>query len=217
MRRWVVILCAATLALPAFASNMGLALRLELWSMPEDLHYISLPYLYTPASAEFLCRDLLSVNGHIDEILRWDDSTSTFVEYQCGSNVGDFALEEGAGYGIRVALYGYVDALLVGRHDDGFQFDFAPGSGSNLHWISLPYHLALSDAGGQEGVVDSEDLCIQAGPELFSVMRWNEATGRFEAYLCGSEFADAFGLEQGVGYALVNHDGETVQWQPTHY
>ncbi len=86
-----------------------------------------------------------------------------------------------------------------------------------LHFISLPYHLALPDAGGQEDLVDAEDLCIQVGTELFSVLRWNEATGRFEAYLCGSEFAVPFELEQGVAYGLVNVDGGTIQWQPTHY
>ncbi len=76
---------------------------------------------------------------------------------------------------------------------------------------------ALPDGGGLADAVDAEDLCLQAGPELFSVLRWDEAAGRYEAYLCGSEFATAFELEQGVAYGLVNIDGETIQWQPTHY
>ena len=204
------------LSAPLPASNMGVALRMDLESYPQRLYFISLPWLYTPATVEALCQDL-GGSGHVSEILRWDDTTSSFVEYQCGSTVNDFTLEEASGYGVRVALYQSVDTLLVGRHDDSFDFDFAPGSAGNLHWVSLPYHLALPDAGGQEGLVDAEDLCLQAGPELFSVLRWNEAVEDFEAYLCGSEFSTPFELEQGVGYGLINGDGETIQWQPTHY
>jgi hypothetical protein len=200
----------------ASASNMGLALRMQLTSTPERLHFISLPYLYTPATAEALCQDL-GGSGDVSGILRWDETSSTFVEYACGSGSGDFALEEGVAYGVRVAAYQDVDTLIVGIHDDAFEFDFAPGTGTNLHWISPPYHLALPDAGGLEDVTDAEDLCRQAGVELFSVVRWNEATGCHQAYLCGSEFAVPFELEQGVGYGLINADGETLTWQPTHY
>jgi len=201
---------------PLFASNMGLALRMQLESSPQRLHFISLPYLYTPATAEALCSDL-GGSGVVSSILRWDETTSSFIEYACGSGTGDFALGEAVGYGVRVALYQSIDTLIVGIHDDTFEFDFAPDSGSNLHIISLPYHLALPDAGGQAAVVDAEDLCLEAGPELYSVLRWNEAVERFEAYVCGSVFSTPFELEQGVGYGLVNVDGETIQWQPTHY
>ena len=207
---------ALLVVLPLPASNMGLALRMQLDSTPQSLHFISLPYLYPPATAEALCQDL-GGSGNVAGILRWDETSAAFVEYACGSGAGDFALEEGMGYGVRVVLYQSIDTLVVGIHDDTFEFDFAPGSGSNLHWISLPYHLALPDAGGLENVTDAEDLCLQAGPELFSVLRWNEEAGRYEAYLCGSEFAVPFELEQGVGYGLINADGETLTWQPTHY
>lgn len=220
MKRRVVLLCAAflvlALAFPVSASNMGVALRMQLTSTPEPLHFISLPYIYTPGTAEALCQDLGN-SGGVSGILRWDDATSAFVEYSCGSGAGEFTLEGGTGYGVRVDLDRTVDQLVVGIHDDEFDFNFVPASGSNLHWVSLPYHLALPDAGGQEGVVDAEDLCIQIGPEVFSVLRWNEATTRFEAYLCGSEFSAAFELEQGVAYGLINADGETFSWQPTHY
>ncbi|MCD4748258.1 MAG: hypothetical protein K8R59_02690, partial [Thermoanaerobaculales bacterium] len=60
-RRSVVALSAVlaiVVALPLSASNMGLALRMQLSSTPERLHFISLPYLYTPATAEALCQDL---------------------------------------------------------------------------------------------------------------------------------------------------------------
>lgn len=204
------------LSAPLAASNMGLALRVELTSTPQPLHFVSLPWLYDPGTAEALCQDL-GAAGDVSGILRWDGGSSVFVEYSCGSGVADFALDQGMAYGVRVGLNRTVDQLVVGIHDDDFEFDFAPGSGGNLHWISLPYHLALADAGGLEGVVDSEDLCLEAGPELFSVVRWRETTGRFESYLCGSEFIEAFVLEQGVAYGLVNADGETVSWQPTHY
>jgi len=216
MNRAFVFFCALVLSIPASASNMGVALRMQLSWTPQQLHFISLPYLFTPATAEALCQDL-GGSGNVAEILRWDDVTSTFVEYSCGSGAGDFALDEGTGYGVRVRTGGSIDALVVGIHDDTFEFDYSPGSGSNLHWISLPYHLALPDVGGLEDVTDAEDLCIQVGPELFSVLRWNEAAGRYQAYLCGSEFSEPFELEQGVGYGLINVDGETVSWQPTHY
>ncbi len=204
------------ISVPLSASNMGVALRVQLTSTPAQLHFVSLPFLYDPGTAEALCQDL-GAAGDVSGILRWDGASSVFAEYSCGSGVGDFALEEGTAHGVRVGLYRTVDQLVVGIHDDDFEFDFAPASGGNLHWISLPYHLALPDAGGQAEMVDAEDLCMQAGPEVFSVLRWNQATGRFATYVCGSEFIDAFELEQGVAYGLINADGETIQWQPTHY
>ncbi|RLE28837.1 MAG: hypothetical protein DRJ61_15690 [Acidobacteria bacterium] len=98
---------ALLVVLPLPASNMGLALRMQLDSTPQPLHFISLPYLYTPATVEALCQDL-GGSGKAAEILRWDDAISTFVEYSCGSGAGDFALEEGAGYGVRVRTGGSI-------------------------------------------------------------------------------------------------------------
>ena len=87
---------ALLVVLPLSASNMGLALRMQLDSTSQPLHFISLPFLYTPATAEALCQDL-GGSGNVAEILRWDGASSVFVEYACGSGAGDFALDEAAG------------------------------------------------------------------------------------------------------------------------
>jgi len=62
-------------AAPLPASNMGLALRIELWSTPEDLHVVSLPYLGAPTTAKAMCSNL-GGKRHVSGILHRDEVTS---------------------------------------------------------------------------------------------------------------------------------------------
>ncbi len=214
--RIVMMVVALALAAPVAASNMAVALRVALDAQPRAFHLLSLPYLFEQTTAEGLCQEL-GGSGVVDAVLRWDDAASSWVTHGCGSGSSGFTLQEGTAYGVRLRPYQRIDTLLVGRHDATFSFGIAPGSGSNLSWVSLPYHVALPDAGGVAGAVDAEDLCRSVGPELFAVVRWGEGSGRYESHICGSEFGTPFVLEQGVGYGLVNADGATIQWKPPHY
>ncbi len=72
------------LSAPLVASNMGVALRMQPTWYPQRLHFVSLPWLYTPATAEALCRDL-GGSGHVSEILRWDETEGWWETYLCGS------------------------------------------------------------------------------------------------------------------------------------
>jgi len=90
--RWrvaVLILPALfLLSAPLVASNMGVALRMQPTWYPQRLHFVSLPWLYIPATAEALCRDL-GGSGHVSEILRWDETTSSFVDgFERGNTSG---------------------------------------------------------------------------------------------------------------------------------
>ncbi len=210
----VVVLLAAGWA-PA--SNMAFAFRLNLGVAGQELRFIALPYDVTPGTAEALCEDL-GGDEAVAEVLRWDEATSRFVVHTCGSVTQDFSLEEGMAYGVRSAAGNAIDALLVGMHDQSFTLELAPTTGSNMSWISPPYHMALVDLGGQEGVVDAEDLCLAIGKDtVFAVVRWDGATGAYEVHICGSEFDEGFALTVGEGYGLVNAEGQTISWQPAHY
>ncbi len=134
----VVVLLAAGWA-PA--SNMAFAFRVNLGVAGQELRFIALPYDVTPDTAEALCEDL-GGDEAVAEVLRWDEATSRFVVHTCGSVTQDFSLEEGMAYGVRSAAGNAIDALLVGMHDQSFTLELAPTTGSNMSWISPPYHLA---------------------------------------------------------------------------
>ncbi|NOZ78700.1 MAG: hypothetical protein GXP48_05880 [Acidobacteria bacterium] len=121
-------------------------------------------------------------------------------------------------YGVRNAVGQAIDELLVGIHDQAFAFNIAPTSGSELTWVSVPYHAAIVDLGGTPGVVDAEDLCIAIGEDdVFAVVRWDEGSQAYVAHVCGSAFDAGFPLTVGEGYGLVNAQGQTIDWQPRHY
>lgn len=208
----VILLLAAS----ASASTMAFALRLQLAASGERLHFVALPYQYVPATAEALCTDL-GGSATVAEVLRWDEGTSRFVVHPCGTGLENFALAEGLAYGVRTAIGQAVDALIVGIHDPAFTYSLTPGPGSNLTWVSVPYHAALLDLGGVDGEIDAEDLCREVGEGLFAVVRWDEAASVYEAHVCGSVFGQPFLLDIGQGYGLVNADGQTVEWLPAHY
>ena len=210
----VVGLCAAT----ASASNMAFALRLQVGGSGQELYFVALPYEYAPATAEELCADLGGTTSAVAEVLRWNEPTSQFVVYQCGSTVDDFTLTKGLAYGVRNAVGETIDALLVGSHDVAFLLDLSPGAGSNLRWVSEPYHAAIPDRAGTPGVVDAEDLCWAIGEgTVFAILRWDETESAYTVHVCGSVFDEGFPLTVGEGYGLVNAEGQDITWQPEHY
>jgi len=210
----VVGLCAAT----ASASNMAFALRLQVGGSGQELRFVSLPYKDGPSTAEGLCADLGGTTSAVAEVLRWNEPASQFVVYQCGSTVDDFQLEKGHAYGVRTAVDEAIDALLVGSHDATFLYTLASGAGSNLSWVSVPYHAAIPDRAGAPGVVDAEDLCLAIGADtVFAIVRWDEGSGAYTAHVCGSVFDEGFELMVGEGYGLVNAEGQDISWQPEHY
>ncbi len=219
MSRLTPILLAGLLLVAAAtsASNMAFALRMQLDSNGQGLHFVALPFEYTPANAEELCTDLGGA-AVVANVQRWDEPTSKLVAHTCGSGTENFTLAEGAAYGVTTAAGQAVDALVVGLHDEAFSFTIAPTSGSNLSWVSAPYHAAIVDRGGAPGVVDAEDLCLAIGSgTVFAVVRWDNATSTFAAHVCGSVFSAPFPLTIGEGYGLVNAAGQTVDWRPEHY
>jgi hypothetical protein len=219
-RRSLLLVALATVALsatPATASNMGFALNLSWPSQSSpSVTWLSLPWRYTPTTSELLCQDL-GGSAEIATVQRWVETTSTMVTYACGSGAGAFALVPGIAYGVRPQAWTQVAAVVVGAHDDAFAYSIAATSGSNLTFVSVPYHSAIPDAGGTPGVVDAEDLCSSVGNTLFAVLRWDATAGAWVAHACGSAFDTPFPLELATGYGLVNAAGQTIAWQPPHY
>ena len=210
-------LCFVVAGGTAFASNMGFALSYSLPSLPSPgITWLSLPWFYAPTTAEALCQDL-GGSAKIASVRRWDETTSQTVSYTCGSGIGSFSLSQALAYGVQPQSWQTVSAVIVGSHDDAYAYSIAPTTGANLTFVSIPYHQAIPDVAGQPGVVDAEDLCQSVGPSLAAVVRHDSTVGGYAAYACGSVFDTPFALELGVGYGLVNAEGQTIAWQPPHY
>ena len=185
MSRPALVTLAALLliAAAASASNMAFALRMQLDSSGQGLHFVALPFEYTPATAEELCTDLGGA-AVVANVQRWDEPTSKLVAHTCGSGTENFTLTEGAAYGVTTAAGQAVDALVVGIHDEAFSYSIPRTSGSNLSWVSVPYHAAILDRGGTSGVVDAEDLCLAIGDgTVFAVVRWDNTASTFAAHV----------------------------------
>lgn len=202
--------------------NMGFKQAVDLTKAQiERVHWLSLPYRYAPADvgtpgvvdAEDLCQDL--GGGWLLGILRWHEPTSTFIEHTCGGP-SPFPLVKGMGYGIRIAPNYHVRTDVGGGHDDDFTFSIPPTGGSQMSWISLPYHLKKLSFG--PGPFTAEDLCRQIGvSEVKAIVRHDTATGIFHAYVCGSTFEQPFEIKRGTAYGVINQTGQTITWQPEHY
>lgn len=224
------LLLIATLTLltllptPLLASTMGFARQFDLPpSAGPSLHWISLPWSYQPQDvgtpgvldAEDLCRDL-GGEETVAAVLRWDEPTSTVQEHTCGTE-NPFALDRGEGYGVRNVPGRTIRGAVVGAHDDAFAYSIPATAGSQLSWLSVPYHLRIPENHGDLGI-DAEDLCRQIGlTEVLAVVRWNAAVGAYEAYGCGSELAMPFEIVRGLAYGVINRGQQTLDWQPIHY
>jgi len=128
-----------------------------------------------------------------------------------------FTLEKGVAYGAQNASGQTIAALVVGSHDDAYAYAIAPTAGSNLTWISIPYHHDLRDQAGVAGLLDAEDLCRAIGPAVAAIMRWDAVAGVYRSYACGSELDTPFEIQLVFGYGLVNTAGQTIPWQPPHF
>lgn len=213
----VCVLLAASTAPPILA-NMGAThwFRFDWTPSSANLHWVSLPLLYSPTTAEGLCLDLGGATG-ITEVHRWDEATSRFVVHVCGGAT-PFALIKGMAYGIVNASGVRIEAVVAGSHDDAFVYTLAPTAGSNLTWVSLPYHLKLPEVAGTPTGADAEDLCRSIGlSEVLAIVSWDETPQAFVTYACGSTLDTPFGLEVGEGYGLINRPGQTITWQPPHW
>ena len=207
------------LASQAHASNMGFTYHLTVSPRvgATTLTWLALPWQYSPADAEALCADVRNGTTSVDAVVAWDEPSSRFLTYTCGSGSGAFTLHKGIAYGVVGATGQGVDTTIVGTHDDVFGYSIAPTAGSNLTFVSIPYHQHIPDVAGTAGVVDAEDLCRSVGTALWAVLRWDDATGTWVAYACGSSFVTPFPIQLGVGYGLVNAAGQTITWHPSHY
>lgn len=224
----IVAFAVSMIVIPHVALSQGRTMGFSrVFNFPSaagsNAHWISLPWNYEPADAgtigvldaEDLCEDL-GGDVTVAAVLRWDEATSTVVEHGCG-NPSPFALVTGVAYGIRNTVGQDIAGVVVGAHDNSFQYTIPATAGSQLSWLSIPYHVRAPENLGNLRVT-AANLCLQVGqPELLAVVRWNSDLSVYESYGCGSEFQEPFEIERGQGYGLVNRGTQTIAWQPIHY
>lgn len=215
-KAWALVLVVLGVATAAQASNMGFKRRFSFGEAGSPLHWVSLPLDYVGADAEALCDDLGGASS-VGFIVRWNEASSSFEGHACG-DPSPFLLEQGVGYGVMNAPGASIAGTVVGAHVDGYGFLLASTIGSNLSWLSVPYHLDLPEEPGTPPGQDAEDLCASAGvSDVFAVVAWDELTGAYVAHACGSELIAPFPILPGVAYALVNRDGQDIDWQAPVY
>lgn len=222
--RLVATLLLAGIASPTGAATMGFTRQFDFPpTAGPNLHWISIPWRYQPLDfgtpgaldAEDLCQDL-GGDETIAAVVRWDEASSTFVEYSCGAD-SPFALAKGTAYALRNVSGEAILGALAGAHDDSFAYSIPPSGASQLSWLSVPYHLRIPEKHGDLRIT-AEDLCRQIGSdEVFAIVRWHEPSAAYEAYGCGSTFQAPFEIVRGEGYGLVNRPNQTIEWQPIHY
>jgi hypothetical protein len=215
------ILLAMMLAVPASASNMGFRVSFRL--QPSGFsNWISVPYLYSPedfgtpsvVDVEDLCRDL-GGSSTVASVLRWDEPSSTFMSWTCGAAGTPFSLVKGTAYGVVNVPGEIVEASLLGAHDNAFAFNIPATTGSNLTWISIPYHHKIPDLAPSG--VDAEDVCRSIGSAAAAIIRRDAATGTYSAYACASTFDTPFPIAIGTGYGVINSPGQSIVWQVPIY
>jgi hypothetical protein len=188
-----------------------------------NLHWISIPWIYQPLDVgtpgtldvEDLFQDL-GGDQTIAAVVRWDEASSTFVEHPCGAG-SPFVLAQGIAYGLRNVPGQTINGALAGAHDNAFSYSVPPTGGSQLSWLSVPYHVRIPEKHGDLRVT-AEDLCRQIGSStVLAIMRWDEPSGAYQVCGCGSALQAPFEVARGEGYGVINRPGQTINWQPTHY
>lgn len=229
-RRWLLAallgsaVLIATLCGPAAAATMGFTRQFDFPpTTGPNVHWISLPWRYSPqdvgtsglVDAEDVCQDLGGAPA-VAAVLRWNEASSTLIEHACGTG-SPFPILKGVGYAVRNGAGRTILGAVAGAHDDLFAYSIPSTSGSELTWLSVPYHLRIPSKPGDLRVT-AEDLCRQIGAaEIFAVVRWNETAAAYEAYGCGSALQAPFEIERGTAYGVVNRPGQTIAWQPIHF
>ncbi|HYC58175.1 MAG TPA: hypothetical protein VEK79_01280 [Thermoanaerobaculia bacterium] len=186
-------------------------------------NWISVPYFYSPedfgtpsvVDVEDLCRDLGSPST-VASVMRWDEASSTFVSWTCGDTGTPFTLVKGTAYGVVNAPGEIVEASLLGAHDNVFAFDMPATAGSNLSWISIPYHHKIPDLAPPSGV-DAADVCASIGSAATAIIRRDATTGMYIAYACASTLDTPFPIAIGTGYGVINSPGQPIAWQVPIY
>jgi len=216
------VLLIIMLAVPVSASNMGFRVSFRL--QPSGFsNWISVPYLYTPedfgtpsvVDVEDLCRDLGGATT-VASVSRWDEPSATFVSWTCGGAGTPFTLVKGTAYGIVNVPGEIIEASLLGAHDNAFAFNIPATTGSNLSWISIPYHHKISDLAAPSGV-DAEDVCQSIGSAAAAIIRRDATTGMYISYACASTLDTPFPVVVGTGYGVINSPGQPIVWQvPIH-
>ncbi|MEO8378258.1 MAG: hypothetical protein ABI779_01220 [Acidobacteriota bacterium] len=205
------------LGVPASASNMGFRVSFRL--QPTGFaNWISVPYFYTPedfgapnvVDVEDLCRDLGSPTT-VASVMRWDEPSSTFVSWTCGAAGTPFNLVKGTAYGIVNVPGELIEASLLGAHDNAFILNVPATTGSNLNWISIPYHHKIPDTAAPSGV-DAEDVCRSIGSAATAVIRRDATTGMYITYACASTLDTPFPIVVGTGYGVINSPGQPIAW-----
>ncbi len=243
----LLLLIAST----ATASNMAYWVRVTLTAggATSGLHWVSLPYAYTPpdfntnsvVDAQDLVEDLqpqgltrpcVTTQCAVAAVIRWDPTTGKYQSWEVDDPAGPpFELVPGEAYGLVVrAVSGHTshDLDVFGLHDPDLALAecHSPG-GVNLHWYSLPPHLALDTSRGVPGVLDAEDLGqAMGGPtKVFMLRRLNEATGRFQSWVVGSVWGTPFPVDPGRAVAVDLSCADLQapcsecqwSWTPPHY
>lgn len=223
-----VLLAAVSLALsvsaPAGSATMGFTRQFYFPAAAgTNLHWIALPWRYQPQDvgtagildAEDLCQDL-GGEETIAAVVRWNEPSSTLVEHPCGGE-NPFPVSQGVGYALRNATGQTIQGAVAGAHDNVFSYSLAPSGGSQLSWLSVPYHLRIPENEGDLRVT-AEDLCRQIGSsEVLAIIRWDEVSATYKAHGCGSAFQPPFEIVRGKAYGVINRVGQTIEWQPIHY
>ena len=123
----------------------------------------------------------------------------------------------GEGYGVRNVPGETILGAVAGTHDETYAYSIPPSGGSQLSWLSIPYHLRIPENHGSL-TIDAEDLCRQIGSsEVLAIVRWNDELLAYETYGCGSAFQAPFEISRGDAYGVINRSGQTIDWQPIHY
>jgi hypothetical protein len=228
MNKRSIVIVAAVLVLVAgalFASNMGFKLNYALiaagGTIPEGgtsqtgTNTIALPYNpqtgITTASA--LYNDIGS--AAVQNIQRFNRDTDTFSLY--AGTTGDFNLDPGEGYRIRMAVGGTTNYIIVGSHDPSLSIDLpAPGDalpegGTSLTgttYFGYPYHSTAATA---------DDLATDIGSSnVQNIQQYNRATDTITLHSPGS--GPGFTLVPGAAYQIRMKVGSGIPaYTPSHY
>ena len=159
-------------------------------------NWISLPYNTDLADAIDLKNDIGPACTKVSRL----NLNTQFLDNYVGIPVQNFALEAGIGY--QIVVNSDITYAMVGSHNSSvnLSLQFNAGLTSN-NWISLPYHLNLTDAAGLKGSI---------GPSCTKVSRLNLNTQFLDNYV-GIPVQN-YALQEGLGYQVVVN--ANTMWNP---
>lgn len=230
MKKCILLLIFLFAAGNLLASNMGFKMALSMvytsgspnpdWA---NRYWSSIPLFYTPANApkstnpeadlEDFCADL-GGKTIVQKILYYDTPTLSTRSWSCTPPIALFApsIEKSKGYAVVLAS-AMASGIVVGSHDDAYQFSLSYVSGSpnpdwaNRYWLSIPYHINLPNAPKSTNTSqDLEDLCNSMGGKTVvqKILYYDTATTSTRSWSCTPPIAlFAPGLDVQKAYAVV--------------